>query len=230
MPVVLVSIICVWLTLKFEPFVGRSVTRIAALAMAVSPGFVFYGRYSIHEVWLVLFSMLFVLGLLGLWQNGSPKYLWCVGMGLTGMILTKETYAIHVGCALIALYIFQISNWLSPVPDARPVKQTWDYVDLAVVAAVSVLLIVFFYSGTFFHWNGVKGIFQAYRAWFETGSQGHGHEKPIYYWLKLIGWYEMANSRRPGRLRFLPALQNLFFALSRHLWRGHFDRLQHRPL
>src|SRR5205823_6481844 len=55
LPVVLVSIGCVWLILKFEPLVGRNVSRIAALAMAVSPGFVFYGRYAIHEVWLEWF-------------------------------------------------------------------------------------------------------------------------------------------------------------------------------
>src|SRR5438552_5703130 len=85
LPVVLVSIGCVWLCFKFEPLLGRNVSRIAALAMAVSPGFVFYGRYSIHEVWLVLFSMLFILGLLGLWKSGSAGYLWCAGMGLTGM-------------------------------------------------------------------------------------------------------------------------------------------------
>src|SRR5881227_1413244 len=41
LPVVLVSISCVWLTLKFEPFVSRNVSRLPALAMAVSPGFVF---------------------------------------------------------------------------------------------------------------------------------------------------------------------------------------------
>src|ERR1700737_2135821 len=91
LPVVLVSISCVWLTLKFEPFVGRTVSRLAALAMAVSPGFVFYGRYSIHEVWLLLFTMLFFYGLFGLWKFGTANYLWCAGMGLTGMILSKET-------------------------------------------------------------------------------------------------------------------------------------------
>ena len=90
---------CVYLTMKFEPFVGRNVSRLAAIAMAVSPGFVFYGRYSIHEVWLQLFSMFFILGLLGLWRRGTPNYLWCAGMGLAGMILTKETYIIHLGCA-----------------------------------------------------------------------------------------------------------------------------------
>ncbi|HSP45375.1 MAG TPA: hypothetical protein VLO30_05235, partial [Chthoniobacterales bacterium] len=42
LPVVLASIFSIHLTLKFEPFVGRNVSRLAALAMAVSPGFVFY--------------------------------------------------------------------------------------------------------------------------------------------------------------------------------------------
>ena len=73
LPVVLVSIGCVWLMLKFEPLVGRNVSRIAALAMAVSPGFVFYGRYAIHEVWLQFFSTMFILGLLGLWKSGSGE-------------------------------------------------------------------------------------------------------------------------------------------------------------
>jgi uncharacterized protein (TIGR03663 family) len=191
LPVVLVSISCVWLCFEFGPLVGRNVTRMAALAMAVSPGFVFYGRYSIHEVWLVLFSMLFILGLLGLWKFGTPNYMWCAGMGLAGMILTKETYVIHVGCAALAVPVLFLSNRLNPIPDARPAKQTWDYVDLALVIGVGAFAIVFFYSGTFFHWSGVKGLYQAYEPWFDTGHAGHGHEKPWYYWLELMGRYEL---------------------------------------
>ena len=82
LPVVLVSIGCVWFTLKFEAFVGRTVSRIAALAMTVSPAFVFYGRYSIHEVWLVLFSMMFIVGCsvsgnLGRrTTSGTPGWVW----------------------------------------------------------------------------------------------------------------------------------------------------------
>ena len=105
LPVVLASIGSIFVTLKFEPFVGRTVSRIAALAMAISPAFIFYGRYSIHEVWLLLFSMLFVLGLLGLWRLGTRGYLWCVGIGIAGMILTKETYIIHIGSALWCVQI-----------------------------------------------------------------------------------------------------------------------------
>jgi uncharacterized protein (TIGR03663 family) len=191
LPVVLVSIGCVWMTLKFEPLVGRNTSRIAALAMAVSPGFVFYGRYAIHEVWLVLFTIMFILGLLGLWKYGTVNYLWCAGIGLAGMILTKETYIIHLVCALAAIPVLMVSNLLSRVPDAKPARQTWTYVDLAMVIIVGAAAIIFFYSGTFFNWSGVKSLYQACKAWFQTGEAGHGHEKPWYYFLQLTARYEL---------------------------------------
>jgi uncharacterized protein (TIGR03663 family) len=187
LPVVLVSIGCVWLTLKFEPLVGRTVSRIAALGIAISAGFVFYGRYTIHEVWLQLFSMMFILGLLGLWRSGTLKYLWYAGMGIAGMILTKETYAIHLACAVIAIPVLIVSHALNRVPDAGPAKQTWHWIDLAMILGVGAAAIVFFYSGTFFNWSGVKGLYLAFKAWTETGAAGHGHEKPWDYWFKLMG-------------------------------------------
>ena len=191
LPVVLVSIGCVWLTLKYEPFVGRTASRLAALAMAVSPGFVFYGRYSIHEVWILFFTMLFVLGLFGLWKAGTANWLWCMGMGLTGMILSKETYVLHVLCAIIAVPVCAVSNYFSEMENRGRVQQSWNYLDLTFVIGTGVALIVAFYSGFFFHWNGVKDLFAAYKPWFETGSQGHGHEKPWYYWISLISHYEL---------------------------------------
>ncbi|HJW38447.1 MAG TPA: flippase activity-associated protein Agl23 [Candidatus Udaeobacter sp.] len=186
LPVVLVSIGCLWLIFKFEPLVGRNVTRIAALAMAISPGFVFYGRYAIHEVWLQLFSTMFILGLLGLWKFGRLNYLWYAGMGLAGMILTKETYAIHLACAILAIPTLAVSYALSRVPDAKPAKQTWTWIDLAMVLGVGAAAIIFFYSGTFLNWDGVKGLYLAFKAWTETGAAGHGHEKAWDYWFKMM--------------------------------------------
>jgi uncharacterized protein (TIGR03663 family) len=186
LPVVLVGVGCVWLALKFEPFVGKNVSRIAALAMAVSPGFVFYSRYAIHEVWLQLFSMMFILGLLGLWRRGTVTYLWLAGVGLTGMVLTKETYAIHVGCALLAIPTLAVSNYLNRLPDVKPAKQIWSWIDLIIILIVGVFAVIFFYSGTFFNWNGVKGLYLAFKAWSETGAAGHGHEKAWDYWVGLM--------------------------------------------
>jgi len=191
LPVVFASIFSIHLTLKFEPFVGRHVSRLAALAMAVSPGFVFYGRYAIHEVWLLLFSLLFILGLLGLWQRGTVRYLWFAGMGLAGMVLTKETYIIHLGCAVIAALVTWFSHKMNRLTDAQPARQTWTVVDLAVVALAAAAVIAFFYSGTFLNWSGVKGLYETFDAWFKTGSNGNGHEKDWYYWLMLIATYEL---------------------------------------
>ena len=245
LPVVLVSIACVWLTLKFEPFVGRVVSRLAALAMAVSPGFVFYGRYSIHEVWILFFTMLFFIGLFGLWKSGSANYLWCAGMGVTGMILSKETYILHVVCAIIAAGVCYFSTYFSKLDDAGRAEQRWTYVDLAVVIGTGVALIVAFYSGFFFHWTGVRGIFEAYKPWFKTGSQGHGHEKPWPYWLKLIARYEwpvlggvvvslFAIRFKNMSLRYLAiygvAIQDRLPPISRDLWCRDAHCLQHRQI
>ncbi len=91
-----------WL-FRFERFFGRRACAWAALAMAVSPGFLYYQRDAIHETWLVFFLVMAFWGLFGLWQEGRRPYLWAAGMGLTGMILTKETYVIHVACLFAAL-------------------------------------------------------------------------------------------------------------------------------
>ncbi|CAN5408130.1 hypothetical protein BH20VER3_BH20VER3_01830 [soil metagenome] len=190
LPVVLASIGSIFLTLKFEPFVGRWVSRVAALAMAISPAFIFYGRYSIHEVWLLLFSMLFVLGLIGLWRFGTRGYLWCVGMGVAGMILTKETYIIHIGSAFLAAGVLWVSHWITPMPGLKRARQQWDLADLAIVAGTGLFLIVFFYSGTFLNWPGLKGLYQTFAVWYQTGSKGNGHEKPWPYWLELTMRYE----------------------------------------
>lgn len=190
LPVVLMSIACVHLAMRFEPVAGRGLSRLAALVLAVSPAFVFYGRYSIHEVWLQFFSMMFILGLLGLWRIGSTKYLYFAGIGFAGMVLTKETYIIHLGCALAAVPVAFISNKITRAPDSQAVKQTWDYVDLLSVIAIGIIAIVVFYSGTFYNMKGVRGLYECFAAWFATGHAGNGHEKEWYYWLTLIGRYE----------------------------------------
>ena len=55
-----------------------------------------------------------------------------------------------------------------------------------MIVIVGGFAIVFFYSGTFFNWDGVKGLYLAFKAWTETGAAGHGHEKAWDYWLGLM--------------------------------------------
>ena len=62
LPVVLASLIAIFWIFLFRPFFSRTICYLAALGMAISPGFIFYDRYSIHESWMVLFLIVTVLG------------------------------------------------------------------------------------------------------------------------------------------------------------------------
>ena len=114
LPVVLVGILTVDWLFRFERFIGRTASAWAALAMAVSPGFLYYQRDAIHEAWQVYFLVLAFWGLFGLWQDGAKRYLWATAMGVTGMILTKETYIIHLGCLLCAAPVLFLLEELLP--------------------------------------------------------------------------------------------------------------------
>src|SRR5688572_17012755 len=95
-PMSLCGVACVALTIAFRRFFDARICRIAATAMAISPGMVFYSRYAIHETWQVLFLMLAAWGFMGLWRDGTRRDLWITGLAITGLILTKETYIIHL--------------------------------------------------------------------------------------------------------------------------------------
>jgi hypothetical protein len=96
MPTVLVGTATVGFLFLFSRFFQYRVTALTALAMAISPAFVFYERYAIHETWLVFFLILTFWGGLNWYYRISPAAVWATVMGITGMILTKETYAIHL--------------------------------------------------------------------------------------------------------------------------------------
>ena len=128
LPVAIIGTLTVDWFFRFQRFFGLRACAWAACAMAVSPGFLYYQRDAIHETWLVFFLVVACWGLLGLWQEGQLKYLWAAGLGLTGMILTKETYIIHVGCLLLALplvvvleqYLPSLRTIVSSLPPLPP--------------------------------------------------------------------------------------------------------------
>ena len=134
MPLVITSLATVWLMLRFDRFLDRRVCWFAAAAMAVSPAFTFYARYAIHESEMVFFMILLFFGAAGLWKYGEKKYLWLFGAGLTGMILTKETYLVHLCCFGLAMLSLRILEFFSPSLGWEEVAaQRWSGKDLAYV-------------------------------------------------------------------------------------------------
>ncbi len=208
LPAVLASLAAVWLTMRFGRFLGVNVSRWAAAAMAVSPACVFYARYSIHESWLLAFLLLTAWGLLELWKNGTRAGLFALAGGITGMILTKETYFIHLGCLALALPTLLLWQLVSPSRPAQPpAAQRWTRHAAIWSTLLGAFAIVFFYSGAFLHWSGVRGLYETYAAWAHTGLAANGHAKADYefaalagqptlksglnyYWLALMARYE----------------------------------------
>ena len=210
LPLALVSTGCVALVLAYRCYFQERVCQIAALAMAVSPAMVFYGRYAIHETWLLFFLLLITWGAAGLWRFGKRTHLWAAALGLTGMILTKETYLIHVVAFLLAvpslLYFEKLSR------STRFAFAGWKFGrrDVLTVAGICGALIVFFYSGGFLDWPGPRtfdadgnplplgslaGLYECFGAWIQTGTGTNiaptGHEKPWHYWLQLLAGVEI---------------------------------------
>ncbi len=186
LPVVLASLVAIFWIFLFRPFFSRAVCCLAALGMAISPGFIFYDRYSIHESWMVLFLIVTFWGILGISTSREPRYFWGFLMGLTGMILTKETYIIHLaafaaaGCLTLIWSRFRKEKPLDRPSGKLPARH--------IVAAILVGagLIVFFYSGNFRNWNGLAGLYETFLPWTKTGIDAAGHGKPDFDLFPLL--------------------------------------------
>ena len=215
MPAVLASIATVWLALRWDRFFGKIAARCGALALAISPAAVFYGRYAIHESWLTAALMVFVLGLFGLWKFGDRRSLFIAFAGATLMLLLKETAVIHLACFGLAAGCLLLWKKIVPSQPALSLaKQQWRSCDFFWAFGLLLAALFFFYSGTFLNCHGFFDLFRTLPAWIHTGVAGGGHVKTDYqigffnyYWLALIARYEW------------PSLLGLVFTLPL-LWRS----------
>ena len=121
LPTALIGTATVALMLAFRRFLPWRTVWIAAFAAAISPAMVFFSRYAIHEAWLPFFTLLAVYGGVGIAHGGRRIHdLWALALGLTGMILTKETYIIHWIAAALAIGAMRVLEWTSPIAPVRP--------------------------------------------------------------------------------------------------------------
>ena len=117
----LIGTATVALIFAFRRFLPWRVVWIAAIAAAISPAMVFYSRYAIHETWLPFFTLLAVFGGMGIARGGRRiGDLWALALGMTGMLLTKETYIIHWVAAALAFGTARVLEWISPIVPVRP--------------------------------------------------------------------------------------------------------------
>ncbi len=208
LPLVLVNLATLWVVLQYARFTGRAVALLAGVAFAVSSGMLFYTRYAIHEAWLVLGLVMTLWGMLDQMSARSRTGLWAIGLGVTLMVLTKETYLIHLLALLLAwgtLHLFERFTPSAPMLPPRAAEREWNRADLRRVVAIGGLLILVFYSGFFLDLGALRGLYETFTFWAATGQNDHTKEWP--YWLHLMGRHEW------------PALLGCVYSV-RALWPG----------
>lgn len=163
----------------FRRWIGFRASMVALALMAVSPGFIYFSRYFIHEMLFVLFTLIFLYFLWRLLEKRDLKWALWTG-GLLGLLhATRETALIVLAAAGLALIAVLCKNlkkearWIISGNGSR-------ILGAAVLCALGVSVI--FYSAFFTHPRGpIDSILTYFSYTIEPG-----HEKPFYYYLGLI--------------------------------------------
>ena len=193
-------------TLLLGGALGRLGTVVAMLLMAVSPLQVFFSRYYIMEMPLVLFTMAFLCACWLYARSNNAVWLVLGGIALGLQHATKETFVINMaaaGCGWIAARVInggfapRPTNRLSLSMPRKGVRRPWLWV---AVPAVIVSVVIF--SSVFRDWTDVKESLTTYGLYI-TRAEGSGHEKPWHYYLTLLTYRNMGVTWSEGLIMAL---------------------------
>src|SRR5690349_83118 len=100
------------LLLLLRDGLGETACIWAGVLTAVSPAFVFYSRYYIHEILLVFFTFLALVAGWRYWQSRKIGWALLMGASVGLMCATKETFILALAAAGVALGLNQVWNRL----------------------------------------------------------------------------------------------------------------------
>jgi len=189
----------VWLMLCLRRQLGNFGSLAAAAMAAVSPGFLFFSRYFIHEILFVFFTLGTIVALLLYRETPRPSYFMLAAASLALLGTTKETLIITVAVWVIAipctvLWLRLINPELKlapmlafdlPVQEQGKARQSWTRNQLVLNAAVLFLAIwVVLYSSLFTNFpRGVIDSVRTYTYWLKTSGNAN-----VYSWTKYLEW------------------------------------------
>jgi uncharacterized protein (TIGR03663 family) len=191
------GVACVLAAGLFARGLGWPATLAAAALTAVSPAMVFYSRYFIHEMLLVVFTALLLGAGWRWWLTRKLPWALLAGAGLGLMYATKETFLIPllaIGLALAATALW--GKWV-PVPGAplvRPrVSQHWRK-PLGLALAVAAVVGTLFFTSFFTHARGPLDSVLTYAPWFERAGGASPHLQPWHFYFERLFWFHPPRS------------------------------------
>ena len=183
------GVLLVLLLLLLADGLGGPAVIVAAVLTAISPAFVFYSRYYIHEMLLVCFTFGAITS--GYRYTQSKKITWAL---LTGMFLglmhaTKETCIIAFGSMLLALLLTLLIRRREGV-SALSIKKKVNPRHVIATVATAVIISTLFYSSFLTNPTGILDSVRSYTAYFQRAGQNQWHIHPWYYYLDILTWME----------------------------------------
>lgn len=177
---------------------GRTGVIAAAVFTALSPAFVYYSRYYIHELLLVLATLAWFGCGWRYWRTGQVA--WAIGAGaaLGLMDATKETFVFILAAtvpALVATIFWE--RWIRPAPDARSLLKDWQgqagqrlRASHAVLAlGTAALVSVVFFTSFFTNAAGPLDSLRTYLPWFARAGGASPHTHPWNFYFERLAWF-----------------------------------------
>ncbi|MCW5876319.1 MAG: TIGR03663 family protein [Anaerolineales bacterium] len=104
----------------FRRYLGRVGAMLAAFFMLISPYILYYSRYSRNEIFVALFGLVMLWGILRYLDRGENKYLYVITASLALHLASKETGFIYAAQALLFLgLLFLARLWATAWPKDR---------------------------------------------------------------------------------------------------------------
>jgi uncharacterized protein (TIGR03663 family) len=167
---------------------GRPATIIAMVMTAISPAFIFYSRYYIHEMLLVCFSFGVIVCGWRYTRNKSIKWALLTGVFIGLCHATKETSIIVFASMFFALLLtLRLQRSKVSISSAAGAISPL-HIAVAVIAAAVVS--VSFYSSFFTNPDGIFDSLWAYSSYLNRAGRDNLHIHPWYYYLDILTWVE----------------------------------------
>jgi uncharacterized protein (TIGR03663 family) len=180
-----------------EDGLGRAGVVGAAVFLAISPAFVFYSRYFVHETLLVAFTLL----LLGVgWRYYlDRRWRWAVlgGAAVGLMYATKETFVLSLAALAGAAACRRIANpflerWWGRGASDQPANTPphhWNPWHIAGATLAAALVALAFFSSFFTYWNGPLDAVRTYLPWLHRAGGASPHNQPWFFYLERLLWF-----------------------------------------
>ncbi len=180
---VVFSVITILLLLLLVDVLGWPVVITAAFLSAVSPAFVFYSGYYIHEMLLVCFTFGLITCGYRYFIHRNIRWAVLAGIFLGLMHATKETFVIAVISIVVAS--------LMMVPLSKRAKRTTSLTSKPIKPGHLIFLLLsalvvsgLFHSSFLANPGGIIDSVQSYKTYIDRGLRNPFHKHPWYYYLE----------------------------------------------